>query len=190
MEKKIVIQWQLIVRHRSLAMLAILALPIILCSGCSSRTPSCTSEDVKGLVLDISKGELRNQLTGRHFSTFISKMASKMASDPRVPDEKKLAMMGMMMNPNMDKFKYDDVVEFKGKLPGIDDMLSTVDKEVAALKINLIDITLGEKHPDIKKCECGGVLSFANGKTLNINYSAQFTEDGKIQVAVGGLEGL
>ena len=122
-----------------------------------------------------------------------------MASDPMVPDEKKLAMMGLMMNPNIDKLKYDDVVKFKGKLPGIDDMLSTVDKEVAALKINLINITLGEKHPDIKKCECGGVLSFSsrtslesyyNGKTLDINYSAQFTEDGEIQVAVGGLGGL
>lgn len=135
----------------------------IFCVSCSkSGAPSCTDESVKKLALDISMGEVRNQLL-------------------------KLAIM--MSNISV-AGSYDDLSKIKNK-PGAEPirrLISTVDQQITEAKINLVNIRINGEHGDIKKCECGGDLSFSNGKTLPITYTAQFTEDGKVYVEVAGLK--
>ena len=48
-------------------------------------------------------------------------------------------------------------------------------------------IRTNEKNDKVKKCKCGATLALSNGNTLPIDYTAQFTEDGKLYVEVSGL---
>jgi len=149
---------------RTLVVISALSLALLFCVGCTkSGAPSCTDESVKKLVLDISTGELRNILLNK----------AMMMSSIRVPGS------------------YDDVKKMAsqpGIPPEVGDLIATVDKQIAEAKISLSNIRINGKRDDIKKCECGGDLALSNGKTLPINYTAQFTEDGKVYVEVAGLK--
>lgn len=132
--------------------------------GCSkSGAPSCSDDSVKGLVLDISAGELRNQLLSQNM----------MMSSIRVPGS------------------YDDIKKIASEPnapPEVVELISKVDEQITQLNINLINVRMNGKNNEIKKCDCGGDLSFANGKTHSITYTAQYTEDGKVYVEVAGLK--
>lgn len=148
---------------KSLVVLSALSVALLLCFGCTkSGAPSCTDESVKKLVLDISTGELRNQLLNQ----------------------------AMMMSPIRVPGTYDDLNKIKDQ-PGAEEirkLILTVDQEIADAKISLANIRINDKRNDIKKCDCGGDLAFSNGKTFPITYTAQFTEDGKVYAEVAGLK--
>ncbi len=162
-------QGQRMGRHRNVIMLlAILGLSMMVCLSCStSRAPSCTDEPVKKLVLDISAGEVRNQLF----------QAGKIEYGIRD---------GRGVLPGT----YDDFRKLQDT-PGYEkarELMSFVDQQITAANISLTNIRLNGKHDEIKKCECGGDLVFSNGKTHPITYTAQYTEDGKVYVEVSGLK--
>jgi len=141
---------------------------LLSCIGCSKSTaPSCTDDPVKKLVLDIANGEIRNQLFE----------AGKIEYDIR--DGR-----GVLPGTYDDFKKHMDAPD-QGK---VRELISDIDQKVRALNMSLANIRLNGKHDDIKKCECGGNLVLSNGKTLPINYTAQFTEDGKVYVEVAGLK--
>ena len=97
----------------------------------------------------------------------------------------------MMMSPIRLQGSYDDVKKLSSQPdinPEVVKLIAQVDEQVADLKMNIINFRINGKHDDIKKCECGGDLSFSNGKTAPISYTAQFTEDGKLYVEVAGLK--
>lgn len=66
-------------------------------------------------------------------------------------------------------------------------MLELVDSRMSGMKIELTGIRTNGKDDSIKKCECEGELSFPNGKSGTVKYTAQYTEDGQIYVEVFGL---
>lgn len=144
--------------------------------GCTkSGAPSCTDEAVTKLVLDISTEELSDQLTLHAVATTSRYLLLPPFS---VPGNYKAVKQRMIQSTGDDK-------EFREQLRQI---ISTVDKQIAEAKISLTGIRVNGRNDELKKCECGGSLSFANGKTIPIIYSAQYTEDGKVYVEVGGLK--
>lgn len=152
------------VNRRSFVIILAFSLVLLFNVGCSkSGAPSCTDESVKKLVLDISTGELRNQFLNQN----------------------------MMMSPIRVPGSYDDVKKIASQPdvhPEVGKLIAKVDEQIADAKINLINVRINGKNNEIKKCECGGDLSFSNGKTHSITYTAQFTEDGKVYVEVAGLK--
>ena len=153
---------------RTLVVISALFLALLLCAGCTkSGAPSCTDESVIKLVLDISAGELRNQLFE----------AGKIEYGVR-------DAFGVLRGT------YDDFGKLKDS-PGYEkarELMSAVDKQIATANISLANIRVNSKRDDIKKCGCVADLVFSNGKTHNITYTAQFTEDGKVYVEVAGLK--
>ena len=144
------------------------ALSLFLFGGCSkSGAPLCTDETVKKLVLDISTGELKNQLLNMAIVT-------QLATTPMVQG-----------NPT-----YEDWNKLKDAAGAekIREVVSLVDRQIAEAKMNLTNVRISEKRDDIKKCDCGGDLAFSSGKTIPITYAVQYTEDGKIYVEVFGLK--
>jgi len=144
--------------------LCLMLFVLLVCVGCGkSGAPSCGDESVKGLVLDISTGEIKNQLLKQ----------TMIMSSIRVPGS------------------YDDVKKIASEpnAPSeVGELIAKVDEQIASLKIGLINVRTNSKQDDIKKCECAGDLSFANGESHPITYAAQFTEDEKIHVSVVGLQ--
>jgi hypothetical protein len=127
--------------------------------------PGCNDSNVKALVLDISSGELKNILLNQ---TIISEMGT----DPRVQGSPKYKDWNNLKNDN-DKIKK---------------IIELVDKQYVELNTELTGIRTNEKNDKVKKCNCSATLTFSNGKSLPINYTAQFTEDGQLYAEVSGLK--
>lgn len=135
----------------------------LLTTGCfSSRVPSCSDNDVKKTVIDISTREFREQLL--------------------FP-----AMREFNLNP-WGIPTYDEWNKIRDKDESVRKVLDLVDKWIAESKITLTGIRTNAKHKESRKCECAGELNFSTGKTHPIKYTAQYSEDGKIYVEVYGLK--
>ena len=134
---------------------------LVLLSSCGkSGAPNCTDTDVKKLVVDISNGELKNQLLLKVIGS-----SSVVQGNPT----------------------YEEWNKLKDKDKSIKEVVDNIDKATAEMGIALSGIRINEKNDKIKKCQCGGELTFSNGKTHSIEYSAQYTEDGQVYVEVYGL---
>lgn len=133
-----------------------------LTTGCfGSGAPSCSDSDVKGLVLEISTNELRNQA-----------MVTAMA-------ELGISSWGVAT--------YEEWNKHRDKDANTKRVLDLVDKMMANSKLSLAAIRTNSVHKEAKKSACGGELNFTNGYKHPITYVAQRTEDGKIYVEVSGL---
>jgi len=146
--------------------------------GCTrSGAPSCTDEAVTKLVLEISTEEIQNQMT---LQTIAATYRYMLLFPFNVPGNYNAVkqMMNEATGESGDK-------EFRDHLR---QTIAAGDKQFADTKIGLTGIRKNGKNDELKKCECGASLSFANGKTHPIAYTAQFTEDGKVYVEVGGLK--
>jgi hypothetical protein len=157
---------------------AIYILLVLLCIGCTkSGAPSCTDEAVTKLVLDISTEEIQNQMT---LQTIAATYRYMLMFPFNVPGNYNTVkqMMNETTGERGDK-------EFRDHLRKTIDV---VDKQFADARTGLTGIRKNGKNDELKKCECAASLSFANGKTHPITYTAQFTEDGKVYVEVSGLK--
>lgn len=135
----------------------------LLTMGCfGSSVPLCSDDDVKKLVIDISTREIREQMI--------------------FP-----AMREFNLNP-WGIPSYDEWNKIRDKDESVRKVLDLVDKWIAESKMTLAGIRTNAKHKESRKCECAGELTFSNGKTHSIKYTAQYTEDGQIYVAVSGLK--
>jgi hypothetical protein len=130
----------------------------------NSGSPTCSDSDVRELVIDISTSELKDELLSQAIIT-------QLGMSPNVRG-----------NPT-----YEQWNQLKGKNESIKNVIDYVDKQVAEMGMTLTGIRKNGINEEIKKCQCGGDLTFSNGKTHAIEYTAQYTEDGQIYVKVFGL---
>lgn len=136
---------------------------MVLLSSCSPTAPSCNEESVTNLVMEITTKEVRNQ----DFNT-------------------NMKLGGMITLQS-----YDELNAQKDA-PGVDEkvkeIIRSTDQQIADSKLTLSGIRVNSIKNEIKKCECGGNITNANGSSIPITYSAQNTEDGQVYVEVFGLK--
>lgn len=131
---------------------------LFLLSGCSSSdTPSCSSSDVKNLVLEISIEDIQKSLFAR-FGGGASVIYER------------------VKNKNFDDIKESEkagFIQMRKQYDSINDL-------------TLDSIRTSEVNDKLMKSTCEGNLNL-NGKSFNIKYDAQTTDDGDLYVNVYGL---
>ena len=73
----------------------------------------------------------------------------------------------------------------KSELPHHREAAELVDKQLAENGFELAAIRPVSEDGKTRKCTCAATLAFKKGNTLGVDYSAQYTTDGKIYVEVG-----
>ena len=139
----------------------------ILISCGKSGAPDCSDEAVRSLVMSISTNEVKDQLLSQAIMTEL-RMAPRLAGNPT----------------------YDEWNKIKDTDENIKTVVDAVDEQIKSIEMTLVGIRTNEKNDEIKKCRCGGNISIANGsdeKSLSIDYTAQYTDDGELFVEVNGL---
>lgn len=131
--------------------------------GCSSGAPSGTDSDVKELVLQIAKDEIRDQIAPL--------MYQKVTNVP-------VGMLGM-------KITYDTLVQEKDK-EKVPEVLKAIDAAMEEMAISLENIRPDSVNDELKKSESSADL-VVNGEKNPISYTAQFNSDGDLYVEVYGL---
>lgn len=135
---------------------------MVLLSSCSPKAPSCNEESVTKLVMEITTKEVRNQA----FDT-------------------NMKLGGMITLQSYDELNAQKDAPGAEKLKEI---IRSTDQQIADSKLTLSGIRVNSVKNEIKKCECGGNITNANGASIPITYSAQYTEDGQVYVEVSGLK--
>ncbi len=135
---------------------------LFLLSGCSSSdAPSCSSSDVKDLVLEISVEEMQKSLFYR-FGRGASEMYEKVKSN------------------NFDDIKENEKaswIKLREQYDSINNLTS--DLILDSIRTSKVDDKL-------LKSTCEGNLNL-NGKSFNITYDAQITDSGDLYVNVYGF---
>ncbi len=145
---------------KKVLLVALLGVFIMGLVGCGNNIPSATDSDVKSLVIQICTGELKNQLVGPAFLS--------------------------VGNPNLGlaSFSYSDL-KSRGDAPKV---IKKVDEQMAEITMELAAIRTKSVDDKIKKIRCSAELRFNSGKKIDIEYTAQYTEDGELYVEVFGLK--
>ena len=125
--------------------------------GCS-KAPSCSDETVKRAAVDISSKEIRNAVAIQGQGFGDYDNLKMILENPSTTGEQRKVLQEVFDSAN-----------------------------AMAANISLVNIRITEKHDDVKMCGCSGDLNLSTGKTIAINYTAQYTEDGKVYVKVTGL---
>jgi hypothetical protein len=125
--------------------------------GCSSDAPSCSSSDVKNLVLEISIEEIQKALFAR-FGGGASIMYER------------------VKNNNFDGIKESDKAGW----------IQLREQYDSITNLSLDSIRTSEVDDKLLKSTCEGDLNL-NGKSFNITYDAQITDEGDLYVNVYGL---
>ncbi len=137
---------------------------VLLAVGCSKSALKCNSDDIKELVISISTEELQNQVLTQLIMT-------ELGASPQVYGNPTYKQWAGAMS------KSDEAKRIAG----------LVDKQVADMALSLTNTRMSEKNDELKKCKCEGELVFADGKTHNIQYTAQLTDDNQLYAQVFGL---
>lgn len=143
--------------------LFVLTMCVVL-GGCSGKGASlaCGDTEVTNLVMDISKGEFREQL----FKVFFRNETSIL---PRAIAEMSYA-------------------EFKSKATSENGNQGIVDKtESIVASLRVTDMRLKGKNETTGMISCAARLAYEKGGS-DIEYTAQLTEEGKLYVEVSGLK--
>lgn len=141
-------------------------IPLLLLSSCkvSTGAPNCSDDSVKKLVIDISSSEMKDQLLS-------NALVTQYGTTPQFEGYPTYEQW----NQKKDEDEY------------IKKIVDYVDKQMSDLEMKLTGVRTNGKNDEIKKCQCGGDLTFSNGNKHNIEYTAQYTEDGQVYVEVFGL---
>lgn len=135
---------------------------MVLLSSCSPTAPSCNEASVTKLVMEITTKEVRNQV----FNT-------------------NMTLGGMITLQSYDELNAQKDAPGAEK---VKEIIRSTDQQIADSKLTLSGIRVNSVKNEIKKCECGGNITNANGASIPITYSAQNTEDGQVYVEVFGLK--
>jgi hypothetical protein len=138
-------------------------LSVMALAGCSSGAPSGTDTDVKELVLQIARDEIRNQIT--------QVMYQKVTKVP-------VGLLGM-------KIDYDSLMNSKDKDKNAE-VLKEIDGAMEKMSISLENIRPDSVDDKLKKSKSSADL-VVNGKKYPISYTAQYNSDGELYVEVYGL---
>lgn len=124
--------------------------------------PNCSDSNVKALVIKISTKKLKNEL----FHTGLMQSSIRIVRGNTT---------------------YEYWSQHKDNTKAMKKIIDNVDKQILAAGMTLTGIRTNGKNDEIKKCQCGGELTFANGQTHTIKYTAQYTEDNQIYIEIFGL---
>ncbi len=67
-------------------------------------------------------------------------------------------------------------------------IISKVDEQISKIKLELNAIRTISTDEKVGKIQCAAELRFNNERKIDIEYSAQYTEDGQLYVEVFGLK--
>ncbi len=136
--------------------------------GCSDSAPECSDSDVKDLVLNISKKELKKQVSIEKHCQEYKRRAENFANS-----SDKVKSNTMYKDDN--KFVRQQVAKCEQSFNELD-------------KIDLTAIRTASIDEETKKSTCKAQLQFRNGYTKDISYTAQMTSEEKLFVELYGLQ--
>lgn len=143
-----------------------------------NRSPKCNDRQVRELVLKIMSEHLKDEFlktASRDFS-FFGLMQSKIYV--KVFNKK-----AYNEAPN-----YGDLNKYRGQEEYLDRILNALDSLFHPTKLNLKNIVTAKVERELRKCECEAQLIYndtiKNSEPVNINYTAQYTDDGNLYVRV------
>lgn len=125
-------------------------------AGYCGEVPSCSDPNVKAQVMEISLNSLRDQLMPMAVMQILH-MSPRMAGNPT----------------------YAQWDKIRDKDPSIKNVLLAVDSQIADMSPTIVSIRTQGKNSETRTCWCAAILKVANGNTVPITYTAQYTDDGK-----------
>ncbi|SMP80832.1 hypothetical protein SAMN06295888_13613 [Desulfonatronum zhilinae] len=144
-------------------------LATLILAGCGSsppdKAPGCSDGQVQELVLQVANEELRNGL-------LFNAILTELGTTPQVQG-----------NPT-----YAQWDRRREESEEIARLLDLVDSQVEELSFRLDGIRTNSRDDGIRKTACGATLTSDAGMTHDIEYTAQYTEDGRVYVQVFGLD--
>lgn len=135
----------------------------LLLSACGGGTPKGTDSDVKDLVLEITMGEIKKQIT--------PVMYQKVTKVP-------VGIIGL-------KITYENLVKNINKEKN-SQVIDAIDDAMDDMEVSLKNIRMNNVDDAIEKSESSADI-IINGKSSPITYTAQRNSDGDIYVEVFGL---
>lgn len=176
------------------------AINTLLSSGKSEKI-SCSNEDVKRLVLEVTDEEVSKQL----IEPYVNEKARKIEAELKdteiwdkyfaeivVPflesassDQQEIYLMtggGILPNLPVEYF-----MEFAKVSPTAASIIEQINQDIKNSEFTLNAIRILKNEPDLKKVTCAADLQLPNNDEHPIKYTAQLTEDGQIYVEVSGL---
>jgi hypothetical protein len=128
-------------------------------TGCGKSAVKCDDSDAKALVMEITEGEFKNQLTKRlnPYATYEFWQKVDSSDDERTKQYKQQGVQ-------------------------------TVDKQYTDMAPKLSNIRIDRIDDEIEKSECSADIEFANGKKAPITYILSKTSEGKLYAEVFGLK--
>jgi hypothetical protein len=131
---------------------------LTLFSGCGKSAINCDDSEAKNLVMQITEGEFKNQLT--------------MKLNPYISSYEQLKKI----NPS-------DEVAKKNK----QELMQTIDKQYVEMSPKLVNIRTDKLDDELEKSECSADIEFVNGNKAPITYGLSKTSEGKLYADVFGL---
>jgi len=145
----------------------------MLLTSCSkSGAPNCSDSDVTSLVIDIANDKLKDQLL----------LQGMLQLEPS--ESKGLNAVSQLYQATP---TYEHWNNLKNENNAIKKVVDYVDRQVSELDLGLSGIRTNDTNDKARKCKCTGELTSSKGKGTDIDYTAQYTDDGQIYVEVFGL---
>lgn len=159
----------------------VMVIYVLLVSCSSSEAPNCSDNSVKKLVIEIIEGKIRDYMVMLPGAVALKDLRDKIGKNSNEIDA--ALMLGLQ-----GRLTYNTLNELQRKYKdeGIKNILESVDKQIADAGITLSGIRTNERNNEIRKCKCSADLVSAE-TSGSVDYTAQYTEDGKIHVEVSGL---
>lgn len=139
----------------------LIGLPILLLSSCSKQ-PTCDGADVKKVLFEIIKDKMKKEIKKDYFN------ANYNYSDVR--------QYARDNNLNFTEVNNEMKSDFESKASAY----ALAETIKATLKLN--GSRLKSVDEKLKKCECASELIVNNDNKIDIEYTAQYTEDGQVYV--------
>ena len=163
---------------KSLLILGFISLSLI---GCAKSPPNCDSSDVKDLVTEIMIDSIKDKVVALRImqSTQIEERGKESLFKRllEVPE-----IQALTLGKNVNWMSYSFLKKIEGNQI-IDDFLKEVDDDLDKITLTLETIRTDKKDSEIKKTICSATVR-VDDTTEDIQYSAQYTEDGELYAEV------
>ena len=160
--------------YKSIAILLIAPFLLIGCGG--TKMPSCSGEEVTELVKDVTRQELVNFF-------FVSELQTRAGSYPASV----LSQIPIETWKNNPPDPDDVAVNFSFDVEDIQALIAEAEAGAQAASFELVGIRVESEEPEYGKISCAANLRVEGGGEDSISYTAQYTEDGYLNVEVFGL---
>ncbi len=150
------------------------------------QTPSCTEDPVQQLVMEITNEELFTQLLPAQVQANYADMIKELEGAKVYQEYRLVDNQGAGFVYGTLPVEY--FMKFIKISPTAVSIQEKIIQQIQEMKLTVGAIRVTSKQPDIKKVMCAAQISFANGNSIPIEYSAQYTEDEQVWVEVSGLK--